>query len=99
MLFLRKHCELHDRTRGLPTGQARAIVRDERPWRIKLKHHLFLHLVEEQVLELGNPRAYWTYSDESLMGCVSVMAAATPDPRGMAEQVLAKLLVVESLCL
>ncbi len=49
--------------------------------------------------ELGNPRSYWTYSDESLMGVLSVMAAATPDPRGVCEQVMSKLRLLASLAL
>ncbi len=65
--FVRACCELHDEARG-NRASPRPMVRDELPWPFKPKLHLFLHLVEEQVLELGNPRDFWTYSDETLMG-------------------------------
>ena len=33
------------------------------------KTHLFFHLMEWHVLEIGlNPRGYWTYADEDLVG-------------------------------
>ncbi|MCP4243256.1 MAG: hypothetical protein GY772_22090, partial [bacterium] len=88
---------LHDELRPRAAGAPRAPVRDELPWRLKPKHHLFQHLVEEQVFQLGNPRGYWTYTDESIMGVLSVMAAATPDPRGVCEQVLWKLRLLASM--
>ncbi len=49
---------------------------------MKPKVRLFLRLVGEQMHELGNPRGFWTCNDESLTVAVSVMAAASADPRG-----------------
>ena len=37
-------------------------------WKISPKHHLMLHLCEWQAPILGNPRWYWTYLDEDLVG-------------------------------
>jgi hypothetical protein len=47
-------------------------------WALKPKFHLFAHLGESQVLEVGNPRLFWAYADESFMGQLSRMAR----PRG-----------------
>ncbi|MCP4243104.1 MAG: hypothetical protein GY772_21330 [bacterium] len=95
--FLDAYGGLHDELRLRAAGAPRAVVRDDLPWRFKPKHHLFQHLVEEQVFELGNPLEYWTYTDESIMGVLSVMAASTPDPRGVCEQVLWKLRLLASM--
>ena len=41
----------------------------ERFWKMNPKLHLFLHLCEWLVPELGlNPRQYWTYGDEDVVG-------------------------------
>ena len=32
------------------------------------KAHLFQHLCEWQAVELGNPKFYWVYADEDLVG-------------------------------
>ena len=38
-------------------------------WKLNPKMHLFLHLCEWAVPELGlNPRQYWTYGDEDVVG-------------------------------
>ena len=38
-------------------------------WKMSPKTHLFIHLMEWHVLEIGlNPRGYWTYADEDLVG-------------------------------
>ncbi len=96
--FLKKYGELHDRVRGRVGVQGpRPVIRDELGWRVKPKHHLFQHLIEEQLIELGNPREYWTYSDEGLMGAASVMAAASPAPRTVAEQIMRKLQILEGM--
>ncbi len=97
--FLEHYGHLHDLARNLDAGETRVPSRGELCWHIKPKHHLFQHLVEEQVEELGNPRSYWTYTDESLMGVLSQVAAATPDPRGVCEQVMSKLRLLASLAL
>lgn len=37
-------------------------------WKFSPKHHLMLHLCEWQGPEYGNPRFYWVYADEDLVG-------------------------------
>ena len=37
-------------------------------WKVTPKMHLFLHLVLEQAWAFGNPRFWWTYGDEDLVG-------------------------------
>ena len=38
-------------------------------WKMSLKVHLFIHLMEWHVPEIGlNPRGYWTHADEDLVG-------------------------------
>ena len=37
-------------------------------WKFVPKFHLFVHLCEWQAVEEGNPRFYWTYQDEDLVG-------------------------------
>ena len=46
-------------------------------WKLNPKLHLFLHLVEWLVPELGlNPRQYWTYGDEDVVGQLVEIAQA-----------------------
>lgn len=37
-------------------------------WKFQPKHHLFLHLCEWQAIHFGNPRFYWCYADEDMVG-------------------------------
>ena len=37
-------------------------------WKFTPKIHLFLHLCEIQCVQYGNPRFWWTYCDEDLVG-------------------------------
>ena len=39
-------------------------------WRLKPKHHMMFHVLEQ----LGNPRAYWNYGDESSIGVAATIA-------------------------
>ena len=41
-----------------------------RMWKFPPKIHLFAHLVEYMVLYQGNPKYYWTYQDEDLVGAM-----------------------------
>ncbi len=97
--FLESYGKLHDELREQAPADQRPARKGQLCWPIKPKHHLFQHLVEQQLEELGNPRAYWTYVDESLMGAIAMMAAATPDPRSVAQQVLEKLVLCEAIAL
>ena len=55
------------------------------------KLHLWEHLCEYQALTYGNPRYYWTYSDEDLVGNM-IDIAETCHVRTMAVTVLFKWL-------
>ena len=37
-------------------------------WKFSPQHHLFLHLCEWQSIESGNPKFYWVYADEDMVG-------------------------------
>ncbi len=90
--FLCSYGRLHDGVRGLRGRQgARQVQRDAEAWAIKPKHHLFAHLVQRSGVQLGNPRLFWTYADEDFMGLVAGMAAASPDPRTLAQNVLRRM--------
>ena len=47
-------------------------------WVLKPKHHIFLHLGEDQALEVGNPRDFWCYMDEDFVGRLGKVSG----PRG-----------------
>ena len=47
---------------------AEAAERGAKLWKTSPKLHLFQHVAEWQSVELGNPRFYWTYADEDLVG-------------------------------
>jgi hypothetical protein len=58
-------------------------------WRLYPKHHLMLHLLEEQVATADNPRFCWSYQDESEIG-LAVTVAESTHVRGMGKLVLQK---------
>ena len=47
---------------------AAAFARGVRMWKLQPKLHLFQHLAEYMAMYQGNPRYYWTYQDEDLVG-------------------------------
>ena len=49
-------------------GLAAARGRPQVLYRFYPKHHLFLHVVEEQPAQSGNPALSWCYGDESAIG-------------------------------
>ncbi len=49
-------------------------------WHLIPKVHLCQEL-EYQMLELGNPKHYWTYRDESFMGTVKAVCIKSAHPR------------------
>ena len=52
---------------------AEAYASQERLWKFSPKHHLVEHMCLHCAQNFGNPRFYWTYSDEDLVGlCVEV---------------------------
>ena len=60
-------------------------------WKLQPKLHLFLHLCEVQAITHGNPRYYWTYADEDLMGIMADIASSC-HPRTMAMSAMFKWL-------
>jgi hypothetical protein len=65
--------------------------RQLRLWKVSPKMHLFLHLCIEQAVACGNPRFYWTYGDEDLVG-ILIGVAEGVHPSTLAISVLTKWL-------
>ena len=61
----------------------------DRMWKLSPKLHLFQHLCEWQSVEFGNPRYYWTYSDEDLAGSMAEVSE-TCHPATMSSTALFK---------
>ena len=51
-----------------------AFLAGHRAWKMTPKVSLFLHLCEWQGPSAGNPRFYWTYADEDLVGTMIEVA-------------------------
>ena len=60
-------------------------------WKMTPKLHMFEHLTELQCLIWGNPRFWWTYSDEDLVGYM-VEVAESCHPSTLALSILFKWL-------
>lgn len=45
-----------------------ALQAHQKLWKVTPKLHIFVHLCEWQAPALGNPRYFWTYADEDLVG-------------------------------
>ena len=65
----------------------------EPAWKEKPKMHLFQHLCLYQAHQFGNPRYYWTYPDEDMVGQM-VEVAKSCHPSTMAKTALYKWLVM-----
>ena len=48
----------------------RYLDRNQKLCKFVPKFHLWEHLTEYQAAEFGNPRYFWTYADEDLVGLV-----------------------------
>ena len=70
-----------------------AVSDGERLWKLMPKLHLFVHLCEWQAVEVGNPRSYWTYVDEDLVGLL-IEVAESCHPKTLAFSALFKWLHV-----
>ena len=60
-------------------------------WKITPMVHIFVHLCEWQAQEYGNPRYYWCYPDEDLVG-LSIDIAETCHPKTLAVNCIFKWL-------
>ena len=66
-----------------------AFNRGIRLWKLAPKLHLFLHLCIDQSPQYGNPRFWWTYGDEDMVG-IMIHIAEGVHPTTLAASVLAK---------
>ena len=74
--------------------EALAEVLVVKEWKMSPKMHLFIHLMEWQVTEIGfNPRGYWTYADEDLVGTM-VEVSRSCQPSTLAPVSLTKWLLL-----
>lgn len=62
-------------------------------WKMTPKVHLMLHLCEDQAPSVGNPKFYWVYADEDLVGQMVEVAEAC-HASTMAATAMAKWLVL-----
>ena len=62
-------------------------------WKTNPKLHMWEHLTEHQAIQRGNPRYYWCYADEDLVGRM-VEVAKSVHPKTLACSVLFKWLHV-----
>ena len=62
----RRHCLLYAEL--TKTVEQENASRNWCRWKLYPKHHLFLHCLEDQVLQSGNPRDNWCYLDEGSIG-------------------------------
>ena len=46
------------------------------PWKLYPKHHLMVHLREQQIASSGNPADFWCYLDENEIGDAVQMSKA-----------------------
>ena len=93
-MFLREAVKQEIKTLGFRMGvlysnlAAMSVAAHEKKWNISPKLHIFVHLCEWQACEFGNPRYYWTYPDEDLVGLLI----------DIAETCHLKTLAVSALC-
>ena len=70
-----------------------AAEQNVRKWKMVPKFHLFLHLCEIQALRFGNPRFYWAYADEDMVGHMTEIGKSC-HPRTVALTAMYKWLVL-----
>ena len=72
---------------------AKSAAAHSKMWKMMPKLHLFVHLCEWQAVEIGNPRSFWTYADEDLVGLLCEVARSC-HPATLAASALFKWLQV-----
>ena len=60
-------------------------------WKVSPKHHLFWHILDAVEKTRINPKSYWVYADEDLVGQLITIAEST-HPHTLAQVSLAKWL-------
>jgi hypothetical protein len=68
-----------------------AAAKQLKAWKFGPKFHLFVHICEIQAIRFGNPRFYWTYNDEDLVGKL-VEVAQSSHPSTVAATAILKCL-------
>ena len=63
-----------------------------RLWKMMPKLHLFTHMCEDQIPVFGNPRFWWTYADEDLVGRLITVAEGC-HPRTLVVSIIFKWLI------
>ena len=51
-----------------------AVENKKQAWKLVPKFHMFEHFCEEQGPKMGNPRFFWIYADEDLVGLIIEVA-------------------------
>jgi hypothetical protein len=82
-----------DISKMLSVLAAEAHALGQRLWQYSPKVHLVEHMTGEQAATFGNPRYYWCYPDEDLVG-LSVEVAENCHVKTMAEMVILKWLIL-----
>ena len=71
-----------------------AVEAGVRCWKLAPKLHLWEHLTEYQAVHFGNPRYYWCYADEDLVGLIVGLASGV-HPITLPESLLFKWLHIQ----
>ena len=66
----------------------------QQPFHMRPKAHLLQHLVEDQLPIYGNPAECWCYLDESFVGHVKGVAAASKCPKTLEQRVGEKIILL-----
>jgi len=64
------------------------------PWTMRPKAHLLQHLVEDKLAMWGSPNTFWCYADESFVGSVKGVAAASKHTSTLEENVAEKCILL-----
>jgi len=59
-------------------------------WRMSPKHHMMIHLCEDQLEATGNPRFHWCYRDESEIGLAVEVAESGGNPKTLNMHIMMK---------
>ena len=78
--------------RGFAKLSTSSAAAGKKLWKCTPKLHLFLHMCDWDI-ELGNPRFYWAYSDEDMVGQM-IKAGESCHPRTLAIAGMYKWLTV-----
>ena len=72
---------------------AEAASRGEKSWKLVPKRHTFQHVALYHSKTCGNPRMYWTYADEDMVGQM-IEVAESCHPTTMANAAMFKWILL-----